>query len=255
MAIDGRRAGRMIAVWAKRFDLSEPELQLLWCVRQEPGEGCDQTTIARRLALSPAQVSAMVERLRVGGMIVQRLAVGDRRRRLWRLSGDGRVVVERLLDHVEGIDAKPPATGHSKCMTAALVLLAATMFLSGCTRSYYRKQADEEVNCIIDHKSAALGIGPGEFRINVDPRSRMFDPDDPDCPPMPPDDPISHQLMNCGDTRLTRRTPTIQTGNRTSRATTRTRSCSTYRARCRWRCCSRPTTKSSSKRSTCRVSM
>jgi DNA-binding MarR family transcriptional regulator len=199
MAIDGRRAGRMIAVWAKRFDLSEPELQLLWCVRQEPGEGCDQTTIARRLALSPAQVSAMVERLRVGGMIVQRLAVGDRRRRLWRLSGDGRVVVERLLDHVEGIDAKPPATGHSKCMTAALVLLAATMFLSGCTRSYYRKQADEEVNCIIDHKSAALGIGPGEFRINVDPRSRMFDPDDPDCPPMPPDDPISHQLMNCVD--------------------------------------------------------
>ena len=40
---------------------------------------------------------------------------------------------------------------------------------------------------------------PGEFRIDVDPRSRMFDPDDPDCPPMPPDDPISHQLMNCVD--------------------------------------------------------
>ena len=71
--------------------------------------------------------------------------------------------------------------------------------LSGCTRAYYRKQADAEVNCIIDHKAEAVGSTPGEFRIDVDPRSRMFDPDDPDCPPMPPDDPISHQLMNCVD--------------------------------------------------------
>ena len=57
MAIEGRRAGRMIAAWAKSFDLSEPELQLMWCLRQEPGDGVDQTTIATRLAFSPAQVS------------------------------------------------------------------------------------------------------------------------------------------------------------------------------------------------------
>ena len=55
------------------------------------------------------------------------------------------------------------------------------------------------MNCIIDHKSMALGRAPGEFRIDVDPKSRMFDPNSPDCPPMPPDDPISHQLMHCVD--------------------------------------------------------
>ena len=81
MAIEGRRAGRMIAAWAKAFDLSEPELQLLWCLRQELGDGVDQTTISTRLAFSPAQVSAMVERLRAHGLIIQRLTVGDRRRR------------------------------------------------------------------------------------------------------------------------------------------------------------------------------
>ena len=66
----------MLAAWARSFDLSEPELQLLWCLRQEPGEGVDQTTIAQRLVFSPAQVSAMVERLRRQGWIIQRLDGG-----------------------------------------------------------------------------------------------------------------------------------------------------------------------------------
>ena len=69
----------------------------------------------------------------------------------------------------------------------------------GCTRAYYRKQADKEVNCIIDHKAQALAVDPANLRIDIDPRSRMFDPTDPDCPPMPPDDPISHRLMQCVD--------------------------------------------------------
>ena len=69
----------------------------------------------------------------------------------------------------------------------------------GCSRSHYRLQADTEVNSIIDNKAVAVGSLPGDFRINVDPRSRMFDPSNPDCPPMPPDDPVSAQLMDCVD--------------------------------------------------------
>jgi Outer membrane efflux protein len=69
----------------------------------------------------------------------------------------------------------------------------------GCSRAYYRQQADEEANCIIDNKSLAAGSEPGQFRMDIDPRSRMYDADDPDCPPMPPDDPVSHQLMHCVD--------------------------------------------------------
>ena len=78
-------------------------------------------------------------------------------------------------------------------------LLAGVILAAGCSRAYYRVQADKEVNCIIENKSVAVGTPPGAFRIDIDPRSRMYDPDDPDCPPMPPDDPVSHQLMHCVD--------------------------------------------------------
>lgn len=82
---------------------------------------------------------------------------------------------------------------------AACILLVVAITFAGCTRAHYRRQADQEVNCIVDNKAIAVGSAPGEFRINVDPRSRMYDGSNPDCPPMPPDDPVSHQLMNCVD--------------------------------------------------------
>ncbi len=91
--------------------------------------------------------------------------------------------------------------GTSSCVRTGgmLALCAAVVVAAGCTRSYYRRQADREVNCIVDNKAVAVDSAPGEFRISVDPRSRMYDPNNPDCPPMPPDDPTSHQLMNCVD--------------------------------------------------------
>ena len=55
------------------------------------------------------------------------------------------------------------------------------------------------MNAIIDDKALALGEAPGGYRIDVDPRSRMFDANSPDCPPRPPDDPVSHKLMECVD--------------------------------------------------------
>jgi hypothetical protein len=92
--------------------------------------------------------------------------------------------------------ACPPVLGAG---CRYIVLFTALSMILGCTRSYYRQQADTEVNCIIDNKSIAAGSAPGQFRIDVDPRSRMYDPTSPDCPPMPPDDPTSHQLMHCVD--------------------------------------------------------
>src|SRR5437660_1003760 len=74
-----------------------------------------------------------------------------------------------------------------------------TVVAAGCTRAHYRRQADREVNGIIDDKARTLGQPTGEFRIDLDPRSRMFDSHSPDCPPQPPDDPISHKLMKCVD--------------------------------------------------------
>lgn len=90
------------------------------------------------------------------------------------------------------------AAAHPLCLCgiAAAIVLATSL---SCTRPYYRRQADREVNALIDSKAAALGKAPGQYQIAVDPKSRMFDPNSPDCPPMPPDDPISHELMLCVD--------------------------------------------------------
>ncbi len=95
--VDGRRAARALADWAGRFDLSEPEFHVLWCLRDATADGVDQTTIAHSLALSPAQVSATVERLRAEGCIVQQAVPGDRRRRLWQLSASGRATLNEML--------------------------------------------------------------------------------------------------------------------------------------------------------------
>lgn len=67
----------------------------------------------------------------------------------------------------------------------------------GCTRRQYRQEADHEVAQIINEKSYdprwAL---PPHFTVEMDPRSRYYEPYDEDCPPMPPDDPDSHQYMH-----------------------------------------------------------
>ncbi|MBI4602310.1 MAG: hypothetical protein HY721_10155 [Planctomycetes bacterium] len=67
--------------------------------------------------------------------------------------------------------------------------------LASCTRGYYRESADEEVAKLIAEKSDHPRWGLKGFAIDVDPRSRYYDPSDPDHPPMPPDDPTSHAFM------------------------------------------------------------
>ena len=73
---------------------------------------------------------------------------------------------------------------------------ALSMILSGCSRSWYRLDADEKSLKVIEEKSlrhpdAALS----NFSVDVDPRSRFYDPNDPDSPPMPQDDPEANQYM------------------------------------------------------------
>ena len=95
-AVDGRRAVRALAKWCEQFHLSEPEFQVLWLLGRGASE-FDQSTLARQLAYSPAQVSATIDRLRTRSWIEQELAVGDRRRNLWRLTASGnRVILEML---------------------------------------------------------------------------------------------------------------------------------------------------------------
>jgi hypothetical protein len=82
-------------------------------------------------------------------------------------------------------------------LAASLMLLAALIVLPGCSRAYYRQQADVAVTELIDEKSILdERYGLSNFHIDVSPQSRMYDPSDPDGPPMPTDDPESNKLMD-----------------------------------------------------------
>ncbi len=80
---------------------------------------------------------------------------------------------------------------------AWLSLSLCTLMLasSGCTRAWWRKQADDEVQATVAEKNGYFDNG----EVTPPADSRLSDPFDPDCEPLPPDDPTSHQLMHCVD--------------------------------------------------------
>src|SRR5262245_5993161 len=70
-------------------------------------------------------------------------------------------------------------------------LLAA---LDGCTRGFYRRWADREVNDVLAEKDQYPEWKIEQFHVYADPRARFADPTNPDRPPMPPDDPAAYCL-------------------------------------------------------------
>lgn len=69
--------------------------------------------------------------------------------------------------------------------------------LLGCTRKHYRVKADNEAYSLLSCAAKDPRWNLDDYRIDVDPRSRMHDRYDPDCEPMPSDDPASHRKMRC----------------------------------------------------------
>jgi DNA-binding MarR family transcriptional regulator len=109
-AIDGRYAVRDLLPYLQRYSLGEPDLQVLWSLRNEPPTGLDQTTLAGQLAYSAAQVSATVEKLRKRGLLSNHESPGDRRRRLWKLSADGQSLIREVMRLVEVLSGANAAT-------------------------------------------------------------------------------------------------------------------------------------------------
>lgn len=85
---------------------------------------------------------------------------------------------------------------NSRCASGVLLL---ALLASGCHRAYYREQADAEAYHLIREKANHPHWDIDRHWIDIDPRSRMFDPFTPDAPPMPTDDPVSHELMHYVD--------------------------------------------------------
>jgi DNA-binding MarR family transcriptional regulator len=117
-AVLGKLAARSIARWLSGFELGEVEFRLLWLLHTDGSRGAetkasaaewDQAALAERLAVSPAQISAVVDRLRSADRLAAVVPAGDRRRQLWRLTPSGRALVQSV---VAAVGAAPEADGR-----------------------------------------------------------------------------------------------------------------------------------------------
>jgi hypothetical protein len=127
-----------------------------------------------------------------------------------RLLAIGRIVsirTESLIIVINQKSSRPVLSSRKRNRLAGKLLsgsLAVVAGLSsiGCHRAFYRKQADQEVNCLIQEKANHVARRPnGRLGIGIDPRSRMYNPFDLDFQPQPMDDPASHRYMQCVDGR------------------------------------------------------
>jgi hypothetical protein len=71
------------------------------------------------------------------------------------------------------------------------------MVLTGCSLSEYRQRADQDAYCVVAQKSNDPRWDQPGFTIEMDPRSRYYEPHNPDEQPLPPDDPAAHRYMHC----------------------------------------------------------
>lgn len=85
---------------------------------------------------------------------------------------------------------------RSRRWAACLLGMTAFSSLAGCSRSFWREQADTDTyQAITEHLTDRRWQVP-RIDVTPDPRSRFFDPYDPDCAPLPPDDPAAHTYMH-----------------------------------------------------------
>ncbi len=99
-------------------------------------------------------------------------------------------------------DRKTLRSGFRSALRKTLAWsLMGTALLSGnaCTRAGYRYKTNREAYYLIDEKIADACEQTAPYRIEVDPKSRMFDPFNPDRPPMPEDDPVANSYMRMVD--------------------------------------------------------
>ena len=83
------------------------------------------------------------------------------------------------------------------CALAIMVIASlALTCLSGCSRTWYRKAADRDAECLLNSRQFDQRWDIPNRSVDPDPTSRLADPYDPDCSPMPPDDPAAHGYMN-----------------------------------------------------------
>ena len=80
-----------------------------------------------------------------------------------------------------------------------LGLAALCVFVTGCSRAFWRNQAELDAYDIISQKTCDYRWNVPRYGIVPDPKSRFYSPYDPDSSPLPPDDPAAHLYMHWMD--------------------------------------------------------
>ncbi len=94
---------------------------------------------------------------------------------------------------------------YSRCLpTLAAFAAVALIATPGCTRNFYRKRADKDVEGIITQKNVFPNWQVKNWHVYPDPRARFADPTNPDRPPYPPDD-YAARLLSPNPQRPTRK--------------------------------------------------
>ena len=123
--VAGKLATKELAGWVRELGVSESEFRLLWQLEFDGGGAAhdtgtrsetlpDQAMLAEQLALSPAQMSGLVERLSAAGFIEPEQSPRDRRRQAWRIALAGRLLVSNVVARVE-----PPHSTAASAQEAA----------------------------------------------------------------------------------------------------------------------------------------
>lgn len=77
-----------------------------------------------------------------------------------------------------------------------VLLFAATVGVSGCTRQKWHNQADDVAYSLVESRYNDPRWTNPRTDVIADPRSRFYDPTDLDCAPLPPDDEAAHEYMH-----------------------------------------------------------
>lgn len=101
---------------------------------------------------------------------------------------------ERGATLTTGRHPHPKSLRSARC-AIGLALLVCPL-LTGCSRTFWRTQADFDSYNAILQKTRDPRWDLPRVTVEPDPRSRFYDPFDPDTPPLPPDDPSAHLYMH-----------------------------------------------------------
>lgn len=102
----GRQLRRLLAQQIVRWNISDTEFLVLWACNHSQDKGLAQNELTSMLGVSAAQMSGLAYDLRDRSLITLERSERDRRLQVLRISGQGRLLLSRILTDLEPVVAR-----------------------------------------------------------------------------------------------------------------------------------------------------